>query len=623
MGSLSTEEIHVKDNLTDSADAAADDTNPMTLQTTPDGGTMESQSTLDAEVNVNPEKNPSESESGIQTQRKLCYDKRQRKYRCQHCDKSFPHWPRFLRHQVAIHGIENKHAGLSRCVCDLCGKVCVNKDTLTMHRLTHRNASKEDFKYKCSYCERLFRSKYGKEHHEQTHTRDYKYKCRFCDMGFPQINRLLFHEAKKHNYVTTDATFFSCSVCGEYFLSAYALSLHESTHSDNRSYGCEFCDKKFKLLQNKTYHQSNCEMRERKGSDDNKLQIEPMVQQISPAAVSTVALTESLITEEIHIKDEIIDFDYTNNDLDDQNTVEVDIKPMTLQSNPEERTPESRSTQDAGNIDISDKVDVNNQMTVRRNFQNSSSRSRAVGSVKRVIPTRKYCCDHCDKMYSHWSGLLYHKVLEHGIEDKEAGISRCTCELCGKAYHNEDLLAKHRSTHKNETKDDYSYPCSYCTRKFTMNVRKLFHEQTHTKNYTYKCRFCDEGFPARKRLLFHEAKKHNSITGEIASHFYTCPVCDKYFLSPSALRTHSMTHSNNPYHKCELCDRKFKTFYNLQYHMRYCKLKESKIRTRTEAGSRKTTLIKTFEKPQKEPVQQHASPAVKTDVAGSSEGLPL
>lgn len=313
----------------------------------------------------------------------------------------------------------------------------------------------------------------------------------------------------------------------------------------------------------------------------------------------------------------------------DRNTVKVDIAgqdhssddSMVLQSKLEESTPEPQTTRDASNsiteVVNPEKNTASSQMEIEES-QKPRKRQRAPTIIKnKSLRTnrKRHCCDLCNKMFPHWPRLLCHRVREHGIDDKDAGVQRCPCEICGRVYVTKDALAKHHLTHRTVNGVDFKYHCSFCERMFQTKKSKIFHEQTHTKNYPHRCRFCDKGFSVRVRLLYHETKKHNFVTADTT--FLMCPVCGQYFLNPSALELHKATHSTNLSYKCELCDRRFKSTKDRQYHLRTCQLSRSRRRNKKESNKRKNADISERGIHQIEPMQPQDSPAAVTDTVSN------
>lgn len=283
-----------------------------------------------------------------------------------------------------------------------------------------------------------------------------------------------------------------------------------------------------------------------------------------------VVLEESLVTDEIRIKDDIIKFDCIVNELADQDTVKVaGENNQSLETNLQESTQESRSTRDAVSTDTRNKDAL---LTV----QLFPEKPNLQIEEKLKLRSRQHCCEYCDAVFISWLRLLQHRAAVHGIEDKNVGVLRCECELCGKVCFSQDALARHRSAHKKTKKDDFKYHCSYCERKFSTKYHRLAHEQIHTKSYKQKCRFCDKGFTTRIRLSFHEAQKHNQNTGEY--NFPSCSVCGKLFVNSSSLANHEMTHNTGRVMTCELCVKKFKTVQSLRAHMRICQISKLRIR---------------------------------------------
>ena len=134
--------------------------------------------------------------------------------------------------------IKNDHAGKDgtyRCLWQSCSKPdhstktsgptnFGNKPKLMRH--VHSHTGYKPFPCPYEGCDKGFVTKEQLKNHETTHTKDRKFKCNQCDKAFAVKSALTTHIAAVHE----DKKTHKCEVCGKAFADSSNMSKHKQTH---------------------------------------------------------------------------------------------------------------------------------------------------------------------------------------------------------------------------------------------------------------------------------------------------------------------------------------------------------------------------------------------------------
>ena len=191
------------------------------------------------------------------------------------------------------------------------------------------------------------------------------------------------------------------------------------------------------------------------------------------------------------------------------------------------------------------------------------------------------CCE-CEFVATSRSKLTDHHHRRH----KGNPVS---CDLCGKIFHNQMYMLRHRSSHTGP-----QHCCDVCGKMFKIQKAMINHRKTHEEGYTrpvFPCKLCSKSFCSQYIVDCHVKSVHmgqkksylcsycgkkfttkHSLQEHVNAHSgikpHVCEICGKGFSYDSALRDHKFTHDDVKQFKCDLCNKSFCQRSGLKMHMR-------------------------------------------------------
>ena len=119
--------------------------------------------------------------------------------------------------------------------CDICGYGCDSRANFSYHMNSHT----KEKPFKCKDCSKSFSRPNTLHHHRKIH-KPPSFKCDFC----PKMFRLKW-DRELHMNTHTGAKPFECELCAGRFTSPSALSQHRKNNHLPPKFECPFCHKMF------------------------------------------------------------------------------------------------------------------------------------------------------------------------------------------------------------------------------------------------------------------------------------------------------------------------------------------------------------------------------------------
>ncbi|XP_044731687.1 zinc finger protein 569-like [Chrysoperla carnea] len=190
--------------------------------------------------------------------------------KCNKCEIKCYHPLHLKEHQELMHNPLNHR-------CDICNKVLANIYKLRLHKLRHDKSSKDKQELKspnkdvnsqkemyvpCHICGKSVTKKNLKKH-LRIHEERNKITCDLCSKTFLRQQSLKDHVKLVHEN-QKPARNHLCNICGYAGRTLAKLRTHLITHSTERPFPCDRCDKTYRSAESLRHHVSHVHLNHRK-----------------------------------------------------------------------------------------------------------------------------------------------------------------------------------------------------------------------------------------------------------------------------------------------------------------------------------------------------------------------
>ena len=255
----------------------------------------------------------------------------------------------------------------------------------------------------CIGCNKTFSRPSRLDTHMLSHTGQRPFKCDLCDKDFTRNAHLKRHKQINHEGLKPCNQELKCDQCGSKFANKYSLKKHVKKTHEVKQYFCDICDKSF--------HKNHL------------LRVHKL--------------------------------EHTND------------------TNPHK-------------------------------CSQCSKQFKYPGQLKRHERIHKgYVCDVCNLNFEKWTDLQHHKASEH-VDAKSLEKELSQCDICERKFQSKAFLKRHSLIHK-ETRETFHCPTDLCPRWFYFKSNLKQHIRSFHEGKKYLCSQsgCTSKFTSKQKLLDH------------------------------------------------------------------------------------------------------------------------
>lgn len=377
-----------------------------------------------------------------------------------------------------------RHDGEKAFRCRHCEQLFDERIKLKEHEFNHIG------KYECYMCHRTYADKYFLRKHLKIHWNDSPDRCGDCGKVFMSQSKLRQHIYTNHRREDLTANYL-CNECGKCFFTQQQLRIHLPTHSAEKPWACEFCDKSFKQKSTLKFHIEN---------KHTQTDVRYSCDQCAKMFLSKSSMRKH---RTVH------------------NRIEELKCPICGKYQPDNHTFKMHTKAHSGV-----KPFRCTELECNKYFRNTRERTLHVQRVHQK--TRPHKCDVCNEGFFNRQQLNIH-ILEH------TGERPFPCGDCASRFKTAGQLKQHKLTAHSDARP---YKCNQCDSAFKQSGLLQRHVRGHENAKPYACTRCDARFADSSYINIH-MRTH---TGEKP---YSCEVCGRQFIDQRNMKKHMKIHKNS------------------------------------------------------------------------------